>query len=77
MNTEEERNKILSNIRNLKDIPEYETISVTKDYTITERRVIKDQSGKAKEKIRMNHLIPNSYGEYEVVQKTGCDSRGS
>ena len=42
MNTEEERNKILSNIRNLKDIPEYETISVTKDYTITERRVIKD-----------------------------------
>ena len=25
----------------------------------------------------MNHLIANLYGEYEVVQKTGCDSRSS
>ena len=24
----------------------------------------------------MNHLIPNWYGEYEVFQKTGCESRG-
>ena len=50
MNTEEERNKILSNLRILKDIREYRTISVTEDYTITERRMIKDWSGKAKEK---------------------------
>ena len=50
MNTEEERNKILSNLRNLKDIPEYKTISVTEDYTITGRRMIKDWSDKAKEK---------------------------
>ena len=50
MNTEEERNRILPNLRNLKDIPEYKTISVTEDYTITERRMIKDWSDKAKEK---------------------------
>ena len=50
MNTEEERNKILSNLRILKDIPEYKTISVTEDYTITERRIVKDWSDKAKEK---------------------------
>ena len=50
MNTEEERNKILSNLGNLKDIPEYKTISVTEDYTITGRRMIKDWSDKAKEK---------------------------
>ena len=50
MNTEEERNKILSNLRNLKDIPEYKAISVTEDYTITERRMVKDWSDKAKEK---------------------------
>ena len=31
MNTEEERNRNLSNPRNLKDIPEYKTISVTED----------------------------------------------
>ena len=50
MNTEEERNRILSNLRNLKDFPEYETISVTEDYTITERRMTKDWSDKTKEK---------------------------
>ena len=50
MNAEEERNCILSNLRNLKDIPEYKTISVTEDYTITERQRIKDWSDKAKEK---------------------------
>ena len=37
MNTEEERNRILSNLRNQKDVSEYKTISVTEDYTITER----------------------------------------
>ena len=68
---------VLSNLRNLKGIPEYKTISVTEDYIITERRMIKDWLDKAKEKIRINHLIPNLYGEHAVVQKTGCDSRGS
>ena len=38
MNTEEDKNRILSNLRNLKGIPECKTISVTEDYTITERR---------------------------------------
>ena len=59
MNIEEERNRILSNLRYLKDIPEYKIISVTEDYTITERQMMKDWSDKANEKIRMNHLIPN------------------
>ena len=50
MNTVQKRNRILSNLRNLKGISEYKTISVTEDYTITERRMIKDWSDKAKEK---------------------------
>ena len=50
MNTEDEGNRILSNLRNLKYIPEYKTISVTENYTITERRMIKEWSGKVKEK---------------------------
>ena len=50
MNTEEERNRILSNLRNLKDIPGYKPISVTEDYRITERQMIKDWSDKAKAK---------------------------
>ena len=78
MNREEERNGILSILIILKDIPEYKTIIVTEDYTINERQKIKDWSDKAKEKkIRMNHLILNLYGEYRVVQKMGCYSRGS
>ena len=34
----------------MKGIPEYKTISVTEDYTIIERRMIKDWSDKTKEK---------------------------
>ena len=56
MNMEKERSKILSNLRNLKDIPEYKTISVTEDYTITERRMIKDSSDKANEKNKNDSL---------------------
>ena len=50
INTEEVRNRMLSNLRNLRDITEYKTISVTEDNTITERRMIKDWLDKAKEK---------------------------
>ena len=50
MATEEERSSILSNLRNLKGIPEYKTISVIEDFTITERRMIKGWSDKVKEK---------------------------
>ena len=50
MNTDDKGNRILSNLRNLKDIPEYKTISVAENYTITKRRMIKDWSGKVKEK---------------------------
>ena len=70
MNTKEERNRILSNLRNLKGIPEYKTISVTEDYTITERRMIKEWSDKAKEKYK--NESPDSkfvWIEYEVVEK--------
>ena len=50
MDTEEKRNKISSNLRNLMDIPEYKTISVNEDYTITKLRMIEDWANKAKKK---------------------------
>ena len=50
MDTKEERNRILSNLRNLKGIPEYTIISVTEGYTVTEGRMIKNWLYKAKEK---------------------------
>ena len=40
----EERDKVPSNLRKLKVIPEYKTINVTEDYSITQRRMIKDWS---------------------------------
>ena len=50
MSSEEEdkSEKIPSDLSNLKDIPEYKTVSVTKDYTITEKRMIKYWSDSAK-----------------------------
>ena len=42
----------------MKGIPEYKTISVTEDYTIIERRMIKDWSDKTKEKNK--NESPNS-----------------
>ena len=70
MNTKVERNRILSNLRKLKGIPEYKNISVTEDYTITERRMIKDWSDKAKEKNK-NESPDSKFVriEYELVEK--------
>ena len=28
------------------------------------------------QEISINHLIPSSYTKHEVVEKTGCESRG-
>ena len=58
MISEEQRNKILSNLRNLKNIPEYKTISVTVDYTIIGSQMIKDWLDRAKE--RNKNESPNS-----------------
>ena len=56
MSGEGEKEKILLNLRNLEDIPEYKTISVTKDYTITERRIINNLSDRAKERNKDEEL---------------------
>ena len=56
MNTKEERNMILSNLKNLKGIPEYKAISVTENYTITERQMMKDWSDKPKGKNKNESL---------------------
>ena len=40
----------MSNLRNLKDKKMYNGISITDDYTVTERKMIKEYTIKAKEK---------------------------
>ena len=71
MNTEDEGNRILSNLRNLKYIPEYKTISVTENYTITERRMIKDWSGKVKEKNKNESPDPKLVWRVRGIPKNG------
>ena len=71
MNIEEERNRILSNLRYLKDIPEYKIISVTEDYTITERQMIKDWSDKANEKNKNESPDSKFVGRVQGSPKNG------
>ena len=49
MNNEEEKNNIMANLRNLKDQVAFKGLSVTDDYTIAERRMIKEWTDKVKE----------------------------
>ena len=49
MENTEDKDKIMTNLRNLKDQNEFKGISITDDYTLTERQIIKVYSDKAKE----------------------------
>ena len=49
MENEEDKNKIISSLRNLKGQAAYQKISVSDDYTIAERQSIKEYSDKAKD----------------------------
>ena len=57
LQNEENKDKIMDNLRNLKDKDEYKGISITEDYTVSEREIIKEYSDKAKEK---NSLEPEN-----------------
>ena len=58
LNSEAEKNNIMENLKELKGQESFRGISVTDDYTITERQMIKNQSEKAKE--QNNKEPPNS-----------------
>ena len=48
LSNEEERHKMLSNLTNLKGYMSYKGISITEDYTLNERKLIKEFSEQAK-----------------------------
>ena len=58
MNNEDDKNKIMLNLSNLKNQSSYKGISITEDYTITERKLLKDWSNKAT--VKNNEEGPNS-----------------
>ena len=58
MNNEEDKDKIMSSLKNLKDNEDYKGISVTEDYTVAERELIRELNEKAKE--RNSQEVPDS-----------------
>ena len=50
LQNKQEKDKIMNNLRNLKDHNEFKGISITDDYTMSERQMIKEFATKAKEK---------------------------
>lgn len=55
MRNEADKNSIMNNLRRLKGIVEYRGISITEDYTLSERNMIREYAEKAKER---NQLEP-------------------
>ena len=53
---ESDKNKVMGNLKNLKDKPEYNGISIKEDFTISERSTIKEYVKRANEK---NEIEPS------------------
>ena len=47
-NSEEEKDKLMANLRNLKDVEQFKGVSITDDYTIKERQLLKEKAAEAK-----------------------------
>ena len=58
MNNEEDKDKIMSNLNSLKGNEDYKGLSVTDDYTVTEREMIREFNEKAK--LRNSQETPDS-----------------
>ena len=52
MQSEEDKRRIMVNLSNLRDIPQFKGISIKDDYTIAERQLLKQWNERAKEKTR-------------------------
>lgn len=70
LNTEEEKSKVMKNLRQLKDVQMFIGISVTEDYTLAEREMIKIYRTKAKE------LNEESKSSETIIRVRGCPKNG-
>ena len=50
LESESDKDKIMMNLQNLKGKTEYKGVSITEDYTVTERKLLQDWREKAKAK---------------------------
>ena len=58
----EDKEKVMTNLKNPKGIDKYKGISITNDYTLTQRKIIKEWIQKAKES-NEKERIQKLYGE--------------
>ena len=71
------REKILNKLHNLKGNTKQKGISITKDYTIPARQMIKEFANKSKEKDHLNWKTQTQHREFEELQKTFHESKGA
>ena len=59
---------MLKNLQNLKGNTKYKDISITEDYAVSERQMIKEFAYKTKEKAHANWKTQTLYGKFEELQ---------
>ena len=77
MNSEEDKMTVLDNLRNLKDNESFKRLSVTDDYTVAERQLLKEYSLKAKEMDDMESPDCKDVWRVRGTPKTGWTWRES
>ena len=70
LNTEEEKSRVMKNLRELKDVQMFTGISITDDFTLAEREMIKTYRTKAKE------LNEESKSSDTIIRVRGCPKNG-
>ena len=68
LNDKQDEEKILKNLQNLKGNTKYKDISITEDYAVSERQMIKEFAYKTKEKAQSNWKTQTLYGKFEELQ---------
>ena len=71
LHSEQDKDKIMTNLKNLKDYTEFKGISITDDYTVSERQMIKEFANKAKEKSLLEPEGSNSVWRVRGTPKNG------
>ena len=70
LQSEDDKSKVMSNLKNLKDAPQFHRISITDDYTLAEREMIKEFWVKAKK------INDENIEEETIYRVRGCPKNG-
>ena len=70
LQSEDDKSKVMNNLKNLKDAPQFHRISITDDYTLAEREMIKEFWVKAKK------INDENIEEDTIYRVRGCPKNG-